>query len=302
VAVDGRAVIVGIAGHSVSDNEVLLLQRFAPAGVILFGRNIADPGQLKMLVGALRAVLPDGAVLMVDQEGGRVARLRPPHWMAHPSAAAIDVVCAPVLDVRRPRASDVVGDRAFSEQPDAVAALGGAMADGLLAAGVQPVAKHAPGHGQAVADSHFALPVVADLDPTELTPFQHNAGVPWMMTAHVLYPKLDADHPATLSPAIIGQVIREKIGFGGVLVSDDLAMGALSGPPEARAMRALAAGCDLALYCPGDFAGTEAVLRACPGLTEAARARLAASHALAAGRRSALDPRAMQSERSALLG
>jgi beta-N-acetylhexosaminidase len=164
------------------------------------------------------------------------------------------------------------------------------------------VAKHAPGHGQAVADSHFALPVVADLDPTELTPFQHNAGVPWMMTAHVLYPKLDADHPATLSPAIIGQVIREKIGFGGVLVSDDLAMGALSGPPEARAMRALAAGCDLALYCPGDFAGTEAVLRACPGLTEAARARLAASHALAAGRRSALDPRAMQSERSALLG
>jgi beta-N-acetylhexosaminidase len=211
------------------------------------------------------------------------------------------VVCAPVLDLHRPGASDVVGDRAFCADPQGAAALGAAVAGGLLAAGVQPVAKHAPGHGQALADSHFALPVVADPDPAALTPFQHNAWVPWMMTAHVLYPDLDPADPATFSPRIIGQVIRGNIGFGGVLVSDDLAMGALSGPPEQRAVRALAAGCDLALYCPGDGGGTEAVLRACPSLSAEAESRLDAARALAAEKRSALDPRAMQSERSALL-
>ncbi len=296
-----KAAVVGIAGQILSADEVALLKQFPPAGVILFGRNIGDPVQLKALISALRAVLPAQAVLIVDQEGGRVARLRPPHWTAHPPAAAIgtlyardpvagrraawlhgaligaeagvmgfDVVCAPVLDVRWAGASDVVGDRAFSDDPVAVAALGAAMAEGLLAAGAQPVGKHAPGHGQARADSHLALPIVAKLEQADLAPFRENAWLPWMMTAHVLYTRLDKKWPATLSPRVIDQVIRQKIGFGGVLASDDLAMGALSGPPAERAVAALAAGCDLALYCPGDFAATEAVLRACPELTGAA--------------------------------
>ncbi len=327
-----RAAIVGLAGPALAPAEADLLRAAPAAGVILFARNIIDPSQLARLVADLRAVLPDAAVLMLDQEGGRVARLRPPHWAAHPAAAAIgalhardpaaglraawlhgaligaeaaaagfDVVAAPVLDVRWPGASDVVGDRAFGCDPPAAAALGRALADGLLAAGVQPVAKHAPGHGQAAADSHLALPVVADFAAANLVPFRANRDLPWMMTAHVLYPALDPHRPATLSASIISKVVRGGIGFAGVLVSDDLAMGALSGPPAERARMALAAGCDLALYCPGDPAGTAAVLGACPALTDRARDRMAAARALAAARRIALDPGAMLSERSALL-
>lgn len=328
-----KAAVIGIAGQILSEAEIALLKRFPPAGVILFGRNIGNPEQLKNLVSVLRGVLPASAVIMVDQEGGRVARLRPPHWTAHPPAAAVgalyardpvagrraawlggaligaeaaaagfDVVCAPVLDVRWAGASDVVGDRAFSDDPAAVAALGAAMAEGLLAARVQPVGKHAPGHGQARADSHLALPIVDKPERHDLMPFQENAWLPWMMTAHVLYSELDGERPATLSPRIIHQLIRQEIGFGGVLASDDLAMGALSGPPEQRAAAALAAGCDLALYCAGELSATEAVLRACPPLTAAAQSRLEAARALAVTRRSALDPRSMLSERSALLG
>lgn len=328
----GRAAIVGVAGPEPTANEVALLRDLPPAGVILFARNILDGSQLTRLTAALKALLPPDSVLMVDQEGGRVARLRPPHWSAHPPAAAIgtlhgrdpacglraawlhgaligaeaaeagfDVVAAPVLDLCWPGGSDVVGDRAFSAAPDAVAALGRAMAEGLLAAGVQPVAKHAPGHGQARADSHVSLPVVERLAAADLAPFRANRDLPWMMTAHVLYPALDAGNPATLSATIIREVIRDEIGFAGVLASDDLAMGALSGSPAERASRALAAGCDLALYCPGDAAGTEAVLRACPVLNPEAKARLAAARTLADTRRIALDPAAMLRERAALL-
>lgn len=304
-----------------------------PAGAILFRRNVETPAQLRALTTALRDVLADGAPILVDQEGGRVARLRPPHWRAHPpagaigalhardaaaglraawltgaligcdcAAAGIDVAAAPVLDLRFPGAHDVVGDRSFGRDPRAVAALGRAMAEGLLAAGVQPIAKHAPGHGRAQADSHLALPVVdaADLSD-DIHPFAANADLPWMMTAHIRYAALDPDRPATLSPRVVAEVIRGRIGFAGLLVSDDLAMQALEGTPAQRAAGALAAGCDLALYCPGDGAGNAAVLRACPPLTGAAAARLAAARALAAAQRRTLDAAALAAERDRLL-
>ena len=229
-------------------DEADLFRRLPPAGVILFARNVQDPDQLRSLTASLRAVLPIEAVIAVDQEGGRVARLRPPHWMAHPAAgqigalygedpaaglraawltgaligaecaaAGFGLVCAPVLDLCVPGAHDVVGDRSYGADPAAVTRLGRAAADGLLAAGVQPVVKHAPGHGRALVDSHLALPSVpADQDLSEdIHPFAANADLPWMMTAHLLYHALDADRPGTLSPAVIGQAIRGRIGFGG---------------------------------------------------------------------------------------
>lgn len=325
-----RAAIVGISGTALLPGEAALLRAHPPTGVILFRRNIESPGQLRQLIPALRAALLPGAVLMLDQEGGRVARLRPPHWRAHPSCGAIgvlppdqaqraaflqgaligrqcaeagfDTVCAPVLDRRLPGASEVIGDRAFAEDPREVARCARAMAAGLLAAGIQPVGKHAPGHGRATLDSHLALPVVAanDMD-ADLLPFAANADLPWLMTSHILYPAWDAAHPATLSPAVIEQVIRGRIGFHGVLVSDDLAMHALEGPPEARALAALRAGCDVALYCPGDLEGTAAVLRAAPPLTDAAGARLTAARALAARRAMEFDEAALAAERDRLL-
>jgi beta-N-acetylhexosaminidase len=344
------AAIVGIAGHDLTPHESRLLHDHAPAGVILFARNIADPAQLRALVRSLRQVLPEGAVLMVDQEGGRVARLRPPHWMAHPPAGEIgrlferdmrlglraawltgaligldcaesgfDVACAPVLDLRLPGAHDVIGDRAFAEDPSTVARLGRAVAAGLLAAGVQPVGKHAPGHGRARVDSHKDLPVVEANESFErvirvsgdsacddhaldadFLPFALNTDLPWMMTAHILYRGLDPSAPATLSAKVIGRVIRGKIGFAGLLVSDDLAMQALSGTPAERALAALGAGCDVALYCPGDAEGTEAVLRAVPRITPAAAERLESAWALARGRRLALDPASLLAERNGM--
>jgi beta-N-acetylhexosaminidase len=328
-----KAAIVGIAGPTLGAEEAALLRATRPAGVILFRRNIADPAQLRVLIAQLRAVLPRDAVLMVDQEGGRVARLRPPHWPAHPSAAAIGAVfqrnpaaglraaflsgalvgltcadagfgvaCAPVLDLGLPGASDVIGDRAFGPDPADIARLARSFAAGLLAAGIQPVGKHAPGHGRAQADSHIALPVVEANDlAADLVPFAGNADLGWMMTAHILYPALDREHPATLSRRIIEGQIRGRAGFRGVLVSDDLAMNALTGPQAARAIAALAAGCDIALYCPGDAEGTEAVLDAVPVLTPEGAARLAAAAAQARRRRQNLHAPTLAAERDALL-
>ena len=329
-----QAAIVGIAGPALDPAEAALFRSLPPAGVILFARNVQDPAQLRGLTDALRAVLPPGALVAVDQEGGRVARLRPPGWMAHPpagrigelftadaaaglraawltgaliggecAAAGIDLVCAPVLDLRVPGAHDVVGDRAYAADPEAVAHLGRAMAQGLLAAGVQPVAKHAPGHGRAAVDSHHALPVVpAEQDlSADTQPFQANADLPWMMTAHLLYLGLDPHWPATLSPVVIGQVIRGRIGFQGVLVSDDLAMRALSGAPGLLAAQAVAAGCDLALHCTGLLADTEAVLRGVPAASAAALARLTAARRQSSNAREALDLPALAAERARLL-
>jgi len=303
---------------------VALFRVRPPCGVILFARNVETPAQLRSLTAALRCTLPPRAVLMVDQEGGRVARLRPPHWRAHPPAAALrtlraawltgaligldcagagfDVVAAPVLDLAIPGAHSVIGDRAFAEEPRTVGRLGRAFAAGLLAAGIQPIGKHAPGHGRARVDSHLALPRVEanDLD-ADLLPFALNADLPWAMSAHIVYPAWDGALPATLSPTVIKAIIRGRIGFEGVLVTDDLAMKALSGTPADLARQALAAGCDIALYCSGEFAPTADLLARCPPLTEAAAERLAAAHAMASRRCVALDASALALERDRLL-
>ena len=255
-----------------------------PRGVILFARNIKNKLQLTDLTAELKDILPSGAVLMVDQEGGRVARLKPPHWPALPPAgslrtaeeayahgralgsmvreAGFTCTAAPVLDINVPGASDVVGDRAITGDAATVGRLGGEIARGIMAEDVLPVMKHLPGHGRALVDSHIALPRVPDLTEGDMLPFIANKNLPWAMTAHVVYEQYDAVNPGTLSDIIIRNLIRGRIGFQGILVSDDLAMGALSGTPAERATRALAAGCDIALYCPGDFEGNRAVLEA----------------------------------------
>jgi beta-N-acetylhexosaminidase len=328
-----RAAIVGIAGPTLRADEAALFRAFPPAGIILFARNIQDPAQLATLIAALRKTLPPGADIMVDQEGGRVARLKPSHWHAHPPAATIGrlfqanpaaglraawltgaligldcraagftIAAAPVLDIAIPGAHIVIGDRAFTQHPAAVARLGRTMANGLLAAGVLPVGKHAPGHGRTRVDSHLHLPKVTIADLTDdIRPFALNADLPWMMTAHIVYDALDPHLPATLSAEVIGTVIRGQIGFEGVLVTDDLAMKALSGPPADLAVQALAAGCDIALYCGGDFAHTQAVLHACPPLTPTTTRRLQAARSAAANRRQTLHPAQLQAEREQLL-
>jgi beta-N-acetylhexosaminidase len=315
-----KAAIVGIAGPELLATEAALLHAHPPAGVILFARNVQDRPQLATLIAALRRVLPRDAVFMVDQEGGRVARLRPPHWRAHPPAASLgtvrrawlsgaligldcadagfNTVAAPVLDLRIPAAHEVIGDRALAEEPSQIARLGRAFAEGLLAAGIQPIGKHAPGHGRAQADSHLSLPTVeANHLDADLLPFAANADLPWMMTAHILYPAFDKQRPATLSPLIIQQIIRRRIGFQGVLVTDDLAMKALAGEPADLAIEALAAGCDLALYCSGEYAPTEALLARCPPVSDQAVQRLAQARAKAARRRIDLDAEALAQER-----
>lgn len=326
-----KPAILGVSGPALTADEAALFRAQAPAGAILFGRNVVEPAQLARLIDDLRAVLPRDAVLMVDQEGGRVARLRPPHWAAHPAvgviaalhardpaaaeraawlqgaaigtecrAAGFDVVAAPVLDLAIPGQDKVVGDRSFGGDPAVVARLGLAMARGLQAGGVIPVAKHAPGHGRATVDSHASLPRVVASGPAwsaDIAPFHALAGLlPCMMTAHILYEGLDDAHPATQSRRVIQSVIREAIGFHGLLFSDDLAMHALSGTPLDRARRALDAGCDIALFCPGDAAGNCAILEALPEAPSLA-ARLAAIRPEA----QRLDFTALLAERATLL-
>lgn len=323
-----KPVILGVSGAALTAAEAALFRAGQPAGAILFGRNVVDPAQLSALMADLRAVLPTDAVLMVDQEGGRVARLRPPHWAAHPPAGAIaalhdrdpaaaeraawlhgaaigaecraagfDVVAAPVLDLAVAGQDKVVGDRSFGADPAAVARLGLAMARGLEAGGVVPVAKHAPGHGRARVDSHTSLPRVAASGPewsADIAPFRALAGLlPCMMTAHILYEGMDDTHPATQSRRVIQTVIREAIGFQGILFSDDLAMQALAGTPLDRAQRALAAGCDIALFCPGDAEGNRAILDALPDAPDlAARLRAVRPQPVAPDREGWLAERA----------
>ncbi|WP_428490552.1 beta-N-acetylhexosaminidase [Rhodopila sp.] len=328
-----RAAIVGIAGPTLSAEEATLFRALPPAGVILFSRNIQHPEQLTALIISLREVLLADADLMVDQEGGRVARLKPPHWDAHPAAATLGqrfatdptaalraawltgaligrqcrtagftIAATPVLDLSVPGAHGVIGDRAFAHHPAAVARLGRAVANGLLAAGVVPVGKHAPGHGRARVDSHLSLPKLTDTDlAADIRAFALNADLPWMMTAHIVYEALDPHLPATLSAKVIETVIRGRIGFKGVLVTDDLAMQALSGAPADLAVQALIAGCDLALYCSGDFAANQALLRAVPPLDARTQQRLRAVRVAAVRRHQTLHPAALTAERDRLL-
>jgi len=298
-----KPAIIGVSGLRLTVEEVGLLRRHRPLGVILFARNVADPAQLLLLTAEIREVLGAAAPILVDQEGGRVARLRQPHFHAHPPCASfengpasaaqaeaagigaecravgLDVVCAPVLDLRLPGMHKVIGDRAFSADPDEVTRLGGAWIAGLRQAGVLPVIKHIPGHGRATLDSHEALPVVtagrAEL-AADFAPFRALAADDlWAMTAHILYPALDEARCATLSPRVIAEVIRGEIGFQGFLLSDDLGMRALAGTLGELASAALSAGCDAVLHCSGVIGETLAVLEACPAMTPAALTRYA---------------------------
>lgn len=310
-----RAVVFGLSGPSLSDHERRFFAEADPLGFILFARNCVDRGQVRRLVNDLRAsVGRDDAPVLIDQEGGRVARLRPPVWRAAPPALrfaeamragvegaagaafwnarliaadlaelGITVDCAPVLDVPQPGSHDVIGDRAVGDTPERASVLGRAWCEGLLAGGVLPVIKHLPGHGRAAVDSHVGLPVVhaeaAELEEVDLVPFRALREMPWAMTAHVVYQALDPASPATTSSVVIAEVIRRRIGFDGVLVSDDICMGALGGPVGARAAAALGAGCDVVLHCNGVAEEMAAVAEACTPLTVAAAARLARAEA-----------------------
>ncbi len=306
-----RAAIIGLAGPRLTSDEAALWRRCPPLGAILFARNIQNPDQLRALTDDIRAVLGAAAPILIDQEGGRVARLKPPHWPAFPAAArfenqpeiaeranalmlgamcrdmGLDVVCAPVLDLRLPGAHQVIGDRAFSAEPAEIARLGVACIAGLQAAGCIPVIRHIPGHGRAMADSHHELPRVgagiAEL-AEDIAPFRALAGSgAWAMTAHVLYEAWDARLPATLSPTIIQRVIRGEIGFDGLLITDDLAMGALAGMANDLAGAALSAGCDVVLHCTGRLEDAAALLPDCPVLSDDALRRLALADAARRG-------------------
>lgn len=283
------SVIFGCAGTSLSPEERAFFRDQNPLGFILFARNIESPDQLRRLTDELRhSVDRDSAPILIDQEGGRVQRLKPPHWRSIPSAMrfgaltgrgldlavnatrlnhrliaeelrelGIDVDCAPLVDLRFEGASDVIGDRAFGEDVETVSTLGRAAAEGLMAGGVTPIIKHIPGHGRALVDSHFELPVVAagraELSATDFQPFHRLREFPWAMTAHVVYEAIDPGNPATLSPKVVEEVIRGEIGFDGLLISDDLSMKALRGSLDQLAKASLDAGCDVVLHCNGQM-------------------------------------------------
>jgi len=288
-------VVFGCAGPVLSDAEVRFFREANPLGFILFGRNCVTPDQIKALVDELRNSIGSAdAPVLIDQEGGRVSRLKPPHWPAYPAARAfgdaarvdrtaaleavrlnsmligldlsalgISVNCAPTIDVPIPGAHEMIGSRAYGPDPVLVSEMGRAVCEGLLDANVLPVIKHLPGYGRAMVDSHLALPVIAEsldeLDATDFVPFKALASIPWGMTAHALVRSVDPDQPATLSASVIKDVIRQRIGFKGILITDDLSMNALAGEVSARSMQALAAGCDLALHCNGDMAEMESI-------------------------------------------
>jgi beta-N-acetylhexosaminidase len=301
--------IFGLSGLTLTDDERAFFRDSDPAGYILFGRNIENREQLRRLTDDLRSL--DGRAnlpILIDQEGGRVARMKSPEWPDFPSGAAFDALyerapasaieaarlnamalavmlaevgitvdCLPLLDVRQPGASDVIGDRALGSEPMRVAALGRAILSGLQAGGVVGIVKHIPGHGRAMADSHEALPVVTALDrdlQTDLAPFAALRDAAMAMTCHVVFNAWDPDRPATLSPTIIDSVIRQRIGFHGLLMTDDLDMKALSGNVPSRAADAVAAGCDIALNCWGKMDDMVGIAHALDPISMISLARL----------------------------
>lgn len=310
-----KAAIFGCAGTAVSADERAFFRDADPLGFILFARNVETPDQARRLTEDLRSCVARAeAPVLVDQEGGRVARLRPPHWRKAPPARLLgelygrdperglettrlnsrllaadvasigcDVDCLPVLDIAFPETHAAIGDRAYASQPEPVAALGRAAAEGLLAEGVMPVIKHMPGHGRAMVDSHHMLPRVSasreTLERTDFLPFKFLADLPWAMTAHVLYEAIDPAAALTVSAEGVKSIIRDHIGFEGLLVSDDLSMQALGGSLGERAARALAAGCDIALHCNGRMDEMREVAANAGAMTAVAR------HRFEAGRR-----------------
>lgn len=310
-----RAAIFGLAGPDLTAAERAFFAEAAPWGFILFARNIESPAQVARLTASLRAAVGRDAPVLIDQEGGRVARLGPPHWrrwqpvmrlFAHAYGGAdedkaleavrlryriiadelaglgIDVDCVPLLDVPAPGAHEVIGERALGRDAAAVARRGRAVCAGLRAGGVLPVIKHLPGHGRAPADSHDELPRVAtplsELAAVDFAAFRPLADEALGMTAHVVYEAIDPEACATLSPAVIG-LIRHEIGFGGLLMTDDLSMRALSGSMAARAEGALAAGCDIILHCNGAIAEMAEIAARTPWLSGEAATRAARAEA-----------------------
>lgn len=311
-----QAAIFSLAGATLNADEKSLFKQANPLGFILFARNVENPDQLRALCDSLKDTLGRDCPIMIDQEGGRVARLRPPLWHGYPAARSfgamaasdknravdelqmrtksiakelrqggLNVNCDPVLDVLRPETHDVIGDRAYSEDPHLVAALGLEVCRTYLASGITPIIKHIPGHGRARADSHLELPVVAasleEMRDLDFIPFAHVArsdlgAKVWAMSAHILYSALDTDFPLTLSESAIKNIIRTEIGFDGILISDDVSMKALDpyGSLAQRCADSLKAGCDLALYCAGVLEEMDAIAKSVPNLSEMTLKRL----------------------------
>jgi beta-N-acetylhexosaminidase len=306
------AFITGVSDVALTAVERAFVREARPWGLILFKRNIETPAQVAALVASFRELVGVEAPVLVDQEGGRVQRIGPPHWPSYPAAAVygalyerdqttgiaaarlgarliahdlqrlgIDIDCLPVADLPVAGADPVIGDRAYGGTPAQVSVLAKAAAEGLMAGGVLPVLKHLPGHGRAAADSHLKLPVVeaarAELEAFDFAAFRPLVGLPLGMTAHVVFSAYDSVNPATTSVTMVQDVIRDSIGFKGLLMSDDVSMGALSGSLAERTRAALAAGCDIVLHCNGELAEMEAVAGAAPVLAGEAAARAAAA-------------------------
>ena len=304
-----KAFISGCAGTALTGAERAFFAAERPCGLILFARNVESPDQIRALIADFKdAVGSEQVLILIDQEGGRVQRLRPPHWLNMPPArcygdlyatdpeaakraafasarlmaaelhdVGINVNCTPCIDVPQKGAHDIIGDRAFSTDPDVVAVLGRAVMDGTLAGGVLPVIKHVPGHGRAHADSHKALPRIdatqEELEAVDFRPFRALHDAPLAMTAHVLLPVFDDRRPATVSPVIMGQVIRDWMGLTGLVMSDDIGMKALQGPLAERTRAVFEAGCDVVLHCSGKLADMVDVAGAVPLLEGKARER-----------------------------
>ncbi len=319
-----KAVIFGCGGLVLTAEERAFFAAEQPWGFILFRRNVETPDQVRALVQALRETVGDGAApVLIDQEGGRVQRLGPPHWPTYPSGRAyadhaandpvvgqalarlggrlmaadlarlgVTVDCLPVLDVPQPGAHAVIGDRAYGSTVESVTRLGRAMAEGMIAGGVLPVIKHIPGHGRATADSHLALPVVEApmeaLAAVDFPPFEALSDMPMAMTAHVVYRAIDRRRPATTSRQAV-RLIRERLGFGGLLMTDDLSMKALSGSLAERAKASLRAGCDVVLHCNGAMGEMVEIAAATPRLRGKAERRAEAALARIARRPEPLD-------------
>ncbi len=299
-----KAMITGLAGHELTNDEQHFLANNRPLGIILFARNLKTHEQITKLIENARAAIASKDILvLIDQEGGRVQRLKPPLGRPLPPASryaqryaddemaaceaaylaarllsqdlralGINCNCAPVLDIPAPGSHDIIGDRAYATNPEQVIALGRAVAQGFIHGSVLPVVKHIPGHGRANADSHHALPVVdtqkEELERTDFAPFKALNDLPAAMTAHVLYSQIDRDKPASTSPTVIGEIIRQSIGFNGLLMSDDLSMKALGGTMSQRAHAVIDAGCDVALHCNGNLNEMKLTAAAVPQLDE----------------------------------
>ncbi|KAB0681987.1 beta-N-acetylhexosaminidase [Aureimonas leprariae] len=333
-----KAWIAGCAGKRLSPDEKAFYADERPWGFILFGRNVGEAAELRDLVAELReAGGRETTPILVDQEGGRVQRLRPPLAPRYPASARLGelhdsdpeaaeraawltgrlfafdlaaygftVDCLPCLDVPVAGANSVIGDRAYSSSPEVVAKLGRAAAAGLAAGGLLPVMKHMPGHGRGNADSHLSLPVVeascAELEASDFQPFRALADLPAAMTAHILFRDIDPDQPTTLSPIVIADVIRGRLGFGGLLLTDDMSMKALQGEMRDLGRRAIEAGCDIALHCNGDMAEMRAVAAGVPELVGVSAMRALAAEAYGPTHLQPADERTLRAEYEAIMG